>query len=158
MRQTLLAGLAIALTLVGGPLPLRAAAPRPVITKVFGPETRTGPYKHPASLTELSNGDLYLVYYGGQGEYAKDTTVFGSRLAKGSRNWTPPKAIAKDPFRSVGNGPPEGSPSGRFGMIVGYDGEGRPNAYVRYPGNGHERRVFVTWAKGYRPEHSRNPA
>ena len=101
MRQTLLAGLAIALTLVGGPLPLRAAAPRPVITKVFGPETRTGPYKHPASLTELSNGDLYLVYYGGQGEYAKDTTVFGSRLAKGSRNWTPPKAIAKDPFRSV---------------------------------------------------------
>ena len=104
MRQTLLAGLAIALTLVGGPLPLRAAAPRPVITKVFGPETRTGPYKHPASLTELSNGDLYLVYYGGQGEYAKDTTVFGSRLAKGSRNWTPPKAIAKDPFRSVGNG------------------------------------------------------
>ena len=53
MRQTLLAGLAIALTLVGGPLPLRAAAPRPVITKVFGPETRTGPYKHPASLTEL---------------------------------------------------------------------------------------------------------
>ena len=30
--------------------------------------------------------------------------MFGSRLAKGSRNWTPPKAIAKDPFRSVGNG------------------------------------------------------
>ena len=61
-------------------------------------------------------------------------------------------------FRSVGNGPPEGSPSGRFGMIVGYDDEGRPNEYVRYPGGGHERRVFVTWAKGYRPEHSRNPA
>ena len=27
----------------------------------------TGPYKHPACLTELSNGDLYLVYYGGAG-------------------------------------------------------------------------------------------
>jgi hypothetical protein len=40
-------------------------------------------------------------------------------------------------------------------MIVGYDDEGRPNEYVRYPGGGHERRIFVTWAKGYRPEHSK---
>ena len=44
----------------------------------------TGPYKHPACLTELSNGDFYLVYYGGAGEYAMDTGVFGSRLRKGS--------------------------------------------------------------------------
>ena len=51
--------------------------------RVFGPEVPTGPYKHPACLTELANGDLYLVYYGGQGEYARDTAVFGSRLAKG---------------------------------------------------------------------------
>ena len=54
------------------------------IERVFGPEVPTGPYKHPACLTELANGDLYLVYYGGQGEYARDTAVFGSRLAKGS--------------------------------------------------------------------------
>ncbi|MBK5292450.1 MAG: hypothetical protein JJE04_12345, partial [Acidobacteriia bacterium] len=38
--------------------------------KLFGPETPTGPYKHPSCITELSNGDLYLVYYGGGGEYA----------------------------------------------------------------------------------------
>src|SRR3954447_24529881 len=74
------------------------------ITRVFGPEVPTGPYKHPASMTELKNGDLYLVYYGGQGEYATDTAVFGSRLKKGSTQWTPPKPIAHDPFRSVGNG------------------------------------------------------
>ena len=74
------------------------------IERVFGPEVPTGPYKHPACLTELANGDLYLVYYGGQGEYARDTAVFGSRLAKGSRTWTPPQAIARDPFRSLGNG------------------------------------------------------
>ena len=50
------------------------------ITRVFGPEVPTGPYKHPASMTELKNGDLYLVYYGGAGEYAIETAVFGSRL------------------------------------------------------------------------------
>jgi predicted neuraminidase len=55
-------------------------------------------------MTELKNGDLYLVYYGGQGEYATDTSVFGSRLKKGSSQWTPPQPVAHDPFRSVGNG------------------------------------------------------
>jgi predicted neuraminidase len=74
------------------------------ISRVFGPEVPTGPYKHPACMTELKNGDLYLVYYGGGGEYATDTSVFGSRLKNGETVWTPPKPIAHDPFRSVGNG------------------------------------------------------
>jgi len=74
------------------------------VARVFGPEVRTGPYKHPASMTELSNGDLYLVYYGGEGEYATGTGVFGSRLKKGQTEWTAPQPIARDPFRSVGNG------------------------------------------------------
>ncbi len=82
--------------------PLHAGELR--IERVFGPEVPTGPYKHPACMTELKNGDLYLVYYGGKGEYAVDTAVFGSRLRKGSSQWTPPKPIAHDPFRSVGNG------------------------------------------------------
>src|SRR5579862_2600394 len=75
-----------------------------VIERVFGPEVPTGPYKHPASIAELANGDLYLVYYGGQGEYAVDTGVFGSRLKRGAHHWTPPQRIAHDPFRSLGNG------------------------------------------------------
>jgi predicted neuraminidase len=74
------------------------------VHRVFGPEVPTGPYKHPVCLTELANGDLYLVYYGGEGEYAKDTAVFGSRLAKASTTWSAPRAIARDPFRSLGNG------------------------------------------------------
>jgi len=73
------------------------------IERIFGPEVKTGPYKHPASMTELSNGDFYLVYFGGEGEYATDTGVFGSRLKKGSDVWTEPKRIAHDPFHSVGN-------------------------------------------------------
>ncbi len=74
------------------------------IHRVFGPEIKTGPYKHPARIEELANGDLYLVYYGGQGEYAEATAVFGSRLKKGSRQWARPVVIAQDPFRSLGNG------------------------------------------------------
>ncbi len=74
------------------------------VERIFGPETPTGPYKHPASITELANGDLYLVYYGGGGEYAIDTAVYGARLPKGSKQWTKPRVIAKDPFRSAGNG------------------------------------------------------
>lgn len=73
------------------------------IERVFGPEVPTGRYKHPASMTELRNGDLYLVYYGGDGEYAPGTAVFGARLKKGSTIWPAPKAIARDPFRSLGN-------------------------------------------------------
>ena len=73
------------------------------IRRVFGPEVPTGPYKHPACLTGLENGDLYLVYHGGAGEYASDTAVYGSRLKKGSPDWTPPIAIARDPFRALGN-------------------------------------------------------
>jgi predicted neuraminidase len=73
------------------------------VRRVFGPEVRTGPYKHPACLTALESGDLYLVYHGGAGEYASDTAVYGSRLHKGRGDWTPPTAIARDPFRALGN-------------------------------------------------------
>jgi predicted neuraminidase len=73
------------------------------VERVFGPETATGPYKHPACMTELRNGDLYLVYYGGKGEYAADTAVYGARLKKGERAWSLPRIVARDPFRSTGN-------------------------------------------------------
>lgn len=80
-----------------------AGAGEPRLERVFGPEVPTGPYKHPACMTELDNGDLYLVYYGGAGEYASDTSVFGSRRKRGETSWSAPKAIAHDPFRSTGN-------------------------------------------------------
>jgi predicted neuraminidase len=46
---------------------------------------------------------LYVVYYGGEGEYEGDTAVYGSRLARGSTQWTRPKVIADTPGRSEGN-------------------------------------------------------
>ena len=99
----LVALVAIVLT---GTVPGPEAAEDIQIEKVFGPETQTGQYKHPSSLTELKNGDLFLAYYGGQGEYAVETSVFGARLAKsskGSKAWTKPEAIARNPFHSMGN-------------------------------------------------------
>ncbi|MEX2306107.1 MAG: sialidase family protein [Pirellulales bacterium] len=73
------------------------------IKRVFGPEIPGGVYKHPAAIEELRNGDLFIAYYGGEGEYEGDTAVFGSRLSKGASQWSTPKRIADTPDRSEGN-------------------------------------------------------
>jgi predicted neuraminidase len=83
------------------PAALRAAE-EIQIQRLFGPEI-PGRYKHPPSITQLANGDLYVVYYGGEGEYEGDTAVYGSRLAKDSTEWTRPTIIADTPGRSEGN-------------------------------------------------------
>lgn len=72
--------------------------------RIFGPEVPTGPYKHPACFDELANGDLYLVFFSGKGEYG-DThaSVWGSRLKKGAKKWSKPAVIASNPLYSLGN-------------------------------------------------------
>jgi predicted neuraminidase len=70
--------------------------------RVFGSEL-PGPYKHPAALAELANGDLFLAYYGGSGEYSADSQDFGARLAKGSTKWTTPAPIRPRPKEPEGN-------------------------------------------------------
>jgi predicted neuraminidase len=81
-----------------------ASAADLTVQRLFGPEIPTGKYKHPASFDELKNGDLYLVYYGGGGEYADHTAVYGSRCKKGSTRWSRPVKIAEHPVGSLGNG------------------------------------------------------
>jgi len=81
------------------------------INRVIGLES-PGSYKHPATITELRNGDLYIAYYGGEGEYEGDTAVYGLRLAKGSKRWTDLKVIADTPNRSDGNGAVWQAPDG----------------------------------------------
>lgn len=78
------------------------AAAEVKIEKVFGEEL-PGKYKHPACIEELDNGDLYLAYYGGSGEYTPDTAVYGARLRKGETTWGKPAVIADTPFHSDGN-------------------------------------------------------
>jgi len=80
-----------------------ATAAEPVVyERVIGTEF-PGKYKHPASIEELDNGDLYIAYYGGDGEYAEVTAVYGMRKAKGESTWSQPKIIADTPFYSDGN-------------------------------------------------------
>lgn len=73
------------------------------IERVIGPETPGGTYKHPVSIEELANGDLFIAYHGGESDPDRDTAVFGSRLAKGSRQWSRPEPIADTPNRGEGN-------------------------------------------------------
>jgi predicted neuraminidase len=80
-----------------------AASPAVDIHQLFGPEVPTGRYKHPAAITELANGDLFVAWYGGDGEYKSGTAVYGSRLARGAAKWSTPVVLARDPFYSVGN-------------------------------------------------------
>jgi len=74
-----------------------------LIRPILGPQDPGGPYKHPASITELASGDLYVAFYGGNGEYNPDTAVWGSRLTAGSNRWSAPVVIADTPFHSDGN-------------------------------------------------------
>ncbi len=97
---------------------LAGAAPGALkVQRVFGPETPTGKYKHPSSITELANGDLLLVYYGGAGEYSVDNGVFAARLKAGSTRWSKPVRIAHDPFRSLGNAVVWQAPDGLVWLI-----------------------------------------
>ncbi|MCA9149339.1 MAG: exo-alpha-sialidase [Planctomycetales bacterium] len=89
-------------------LSVRAFAAAPIeYHRIIGPEIKTGDYKHPSCFDQLDNGDLYLAYYGGAGEYADETKVYGLRLSGGSyadgNNWTAPQPIAQQPFLSLGN-------------------------------------------------------
>lgn len=70
--------------------------------RLFGSE-HPGIYKHPASITELACGDLYIAYYGGAGEYDTETAVYGARRKKGETTWSLPVVIADTPFRGDGN-------------------------------------------------------
>ncbi len=91
----------LAVLMLGASHSLAAAEIR--ITRVFGVEQPGGRYKHPASITELANGDLYLTFYGGSGEYGDDTAVYGARRRRGGVAWSTPRAIADTPDRSEGN-------------------------------------------------------
>lgn len=97
-------------------VPAWARSHKVEIHRVFGPE-HPGRYKHPASITQLANGDLYLAYYGGSGEYGDDTAVYGSRLKVGEIPWTEPRIIANTPDRGEGNPVVWQAPDGRVWLF-----------------------------------------
>ena len=99
--------------------------------RAFGPE-HPGQYKHPASITQLISGDLYIAYYGGSGEYGDDTAVYGSRLKEGESQWSTPQIIANTPDRGEGNPVVWQAPDGRVWLFyVNRYGETWSNARVK---------------------------
>jgi hypothetical protein len=87
-----------------------------VTARVFGPEI-PGKYKHPASITELANGDLYLVYYGGSSEYSDDSTVWGARKTRGQSGWSSPIPIKPRPKWPEGNAVVWQAPDGKVWLF-----------------------------------------
>ena len=73
------------------------------VEKVIGTE-KPGAYKHPAAITELDNGDLYITFYGGGGEYEEESKVYGIRRSPGQTVWSEPQLLADTPFQGEGNG------------------------------------------------------
>jgi predicted neuraminidase len=72
------------------------------ISQIAG-EGDPGPYRHPASMTELDNGDFLMAYYGGGGEYEGDTACYGKRLKKGETEWSKAFVLADTPWLADGN-------------------------------------------------------
>jgi predicted neuraminidase len=72
------------------------------LTRIFSTEI-PGEYKLPASVTELDNGDLYMVYLGGKDEYDDDMSLWASRRKKNETTWSPPVVVASTPFHGEGN-------------------------------------------------------
>lgn len=73
-----------------------------MVERVVGSEY-PGAYKHPSTITQLDNGDLYIAYYGGSGEYEDDSKVWGLRKAADADTWSEPQVIADTPVRGEGN-------------------------------------------------------
>ena len=80
-------------------------AAEPEIERIFGPEVKTGPYKHPACMTELEQRrPLPRLLRRRAANTRGYRRLRIAATAKGETGWSPPERIAHDPFRSVGNG------------------------------------------------------
>ena len=101
-RAVVAVGLAVVCGMAWGELILPKFEQNIETYRVFGQE-HPGPYKHPASIAQLDNGDFYIAYYGGANEYSNETAVYVSRCVVGSCSWTAPAVIADTPFEGEGN-------------------------------------------------------
>lgn len=61
------------------------------------------PQNHAANLLPLPNGDLLCVWFGGTQEGIADISVWCSRLAQGSAQWSDPLQLSDDRARSEQN-------------------------------------------------------
>ena len=91
------------------------------------------PQNHAANLLELDNGDLLCVWFGGTQEGIADISIYMSRLAKGSSEWTQIEKLSDDPSRSEQNPVLFQEPSGRLWLMYTAQMSGNQDtAIIRY--------------------------
>jgi predicted neuraminidase len=95
MRAVCIAGMVLAVQLT--------ASAQFQVETVYTPADPGGDYKHPATITELHNGDLLIGFYGGAGEYEEDSKCWVGRKQAGNDTWDDPVVVADTPLRSDGN-------------------------------------------------------
>jgi predicted neuraminidase/peroxiredoxin len=61
------------------------------------------PVHHCSTITEVRNGDLLCLWYGGSYESAEDQVLFLSRRSTGSRDWSPPHVVVRNLGAPPGN-------------------------------------------------------
>jgi predicted neuraminidase len=82
---------------------------------------------HAASITTLPSGDLACVWFGGTQEGAADISIYFSRLAKGSTEWSPSVKLSDDPTRSEQNPLLFAAPDGKLWLLYTAQRAGNQN-------------------------------
>ena len=77
------------------------------------------PAHHCSSITEASNGDLIVTWYGGSYESSDDQVLFISRLKKGALRWTKPGILVRSPGKPPGNAVLFTMPDSRIWLVWG---------------------------------------
>lgn len=72
---------------------------------------------HASNLCILANGDILCAWFGGSQEGKPDISIYMSRLAKGSSNWTEPVKMTNDNTRSEQNPVVFQAPSGELWLL-----------------------------------------
>jgi predicted neuraminidase len=85
---------------------------------------------HAASIMLLKSGDLACAWFGGSQEGAADISIYFSRLAKGSREWSTAIKLSDDPTRSEQNPVLFPTPYGRLWLLYTAQKAGNQNTAI----------------------------
>ncbi|RZF29650.1 glycosyl hydrolase [Paraburkholderia sp. UYCP14C] len=85
---------------------------------------------HAANLHVLDNGDLLCVWFGGTQEGIPDVSIYMSRLAAGTGEWSAPRKLSDDPTRSEQNPVLFNAPDGRLWLIYTAQLSGHQNTAI----------------------------
>lgn len=118
-------------------LPTQASSMPGRLHPAQGDEARIDAYlpaatvqSHAANLLALANGDLLCAWFGGTQEGVPDISIYLSRLAAGSSNWTDPVKLSDDPTRSEQNPVLFAAPDGKLWLIYTAQLSGHQNTSI----------------------------